>query len=262
MIQTQCKNCIFAKYENDTQVDCSIGRHKKLGISEVKENNFVLKRFCNTYRPPEWYNRLGLENSLKPEETVLEEVFPRIGFFIKIKTDSKDAIKDLKITLQSISNIEHMRGYVVVINDKVEYNEEIWGSFIEIFGESSEIKYHIVQIAKDINLDLEIIDESFKHAQNGWIMTISSGNIVDKDTLNKLHKIINFDMMQLTMVDSGEEFDNYIFPAYLFKFLNGNKPKLFVDESTDVRPFLVKMKTAQQRSVNNHIITKEEFDAA
>lgn len=260
--KTHCKNCVFANYENDIQVGCSMGRHEQLGVAEMLENNFGLHRFCNTYRPPEWYNHLGLEKALKPEETVLEEVFPRIGFFVKLNTDENNAIEKLRKTIKSIADMDGGCAYLVVITDKVEYNEEIWTLFIEYFGAESTIKYHILQLGEKYENLVKIIDRAFIHAQNGWMMTLSGGHEVKQDTLTKLHRITNIEMKQLVMVDSYDGFNGLIFPAFLFKFLNGNKDKIFQDEIVDGRGFVDKVKAAEERGGTNSIISWEEFDAA
>lgn len=260
--KTHCKNCVFAKYENDVQVDCSMGRHEKLGVAEMLENNFGLHRFCNTYRPPEWYNHLGLENALNPEETVLKEVFPRIGFFVRLNTDEDNAIEKLGTTIESIANMDGGCSYLVVVTDKVEYNEEIWTLFIQNFGVESKIKYHILQLGEKYENLSKIIDRAFSHAQNGWIMTSSSGHVVKKDTLVKLHRLTNLEMKQLVMVDSYDGFNGLIFPAFLFKFLNGNKEKVFQDEIIDSRAFIEKVKAAEERGGTSSIMSWEEFDAA
>ena len=49
------------------------------------------------------------------------------------------------------------------------------------------------------------------------------------------------------MVEPTSGIDGLTFPAYLFKFLNGNKTKMFNDEMTDSRQFLEKVRDAEKR---------------
>jgi hypothetical protein len=263
-IVSHCKNCVFAKYNNDhKQISCSLNRHDKLGVEKIVENNFELQRYCNTFRPKEWMQQLSFEESLNPEDTVLQEVHPRIGFFVKLNTEESNAIDALELTINSISKLDGRKAaYVVVINDKVEYNEEIWGLFIKYFGEVSETtKYHIVQLNEKPSKMIEIIDEAFPRAENGWVMCTSSGLRVRPETLEKLHDLINKQMKQLTMIEPHDNFNGLMFPAYLFKFLNGNKTKTFQDEVVDSNEFIQKVRNAEERGKTKTIMTWKEFYA-
>jgi hypothetical protein len=58
-VQTSCKDCLFAKYEGNTQVDCMAGRLSLFGDSVVEvyddEKEFcVITRACNMFRLVSW----------------------------------------------------------------------------------------------------------------------------------------------------------------------------------------------------------------
>lgn len=260
---THCKNCVFAKLNADGQQEsCALNRSEKLGVEKIVDGSFELKRYCNTFRPSEWIHRLPFEKSLNPENSVMEEVYPRIGFFIKLKTNEQNAIDALELTINSISRINNgPAAYVVVINDKVEYNEEIWGLFIKYFGETSKTKYHIVQIEEKPNKITEIIDEAFGRAQNSWIMCTSSGLRIRPETLDRLHDLLNKEMKQIAIVEPYDDFNGFMFPAYLFKFLNGNRTKVFRDEIVDSNEFIQKVRNAEERGKTKTIMTWSEFNA-
>ena len=264
-INTNCEGCVFASMDRDgSQHGCHLERPSKLGVEprlDDSQKYFVLSRFCNAYRPNEWQSTLSFDEKLQPHLEVLKEIYPRMGFFIRLKTDEPQAIQALELTIKSIANMSHNAAYVVVVTDKVEYNEEVWNLFIENFGEVSDTKYHLMQHTDSRGVHV-LVDNAFAHAENGWIMCITSGMHVPADTLDKLHKLINKDMKQIVMVEPKDGFNNMIFPAYLFKFLNGNKTKIFQDEIIDSRSFLDKVKAADERSENTNIIQWEEFNAS
>lgn len=262
-IYTNCQNCVFAKTENAVQVDCSMARSVLLGIEEIRDDGyFTLKRFCNTHRPEEWLQTLDLEEALTPEITALQEVFPRIGFFVRLETNDDDAIAALEKTIQSIRQVKGGDpAYVAVITDKVEYNEETWLTLVKHFDET-DTKYHIVQLQARPKEVITTLDEAFTHAQNGWIYSTTAGESVASDTLTKLHELVNIQMIQLMMVEPYDDFNGLIFPAYLFKFLNGNKAKLFQDEQLDSRSFRDKVRAAEKRGNTQTVLTWKEFNAA
>lgn len=263
---THCKDCVFAKTSDEGQNGCALGRDELLGVKTVQDNYFVLDRFCATYRPEEWVEELSFEEQCKINEVVLEEVYPRMGYFVRFNTSESDAIAQLKKTIESISKASHvtngMPTFVVVINDKVEYNEEIWTMFLAYFGDKSETDYHIVQINEKPEKDVFLMDEAFIHAKNAWIHTVTSGQEVPVDINDRLHRITNIELKPMVVVEPYNEFDGFIFPAYLFKFLNGNKAKVYQDELVDKGTFLEKIHTAEERSDVKTVYSWEEFNAA
>tara|TARA_R100000152_G_C6781469_1_gene216028 strand:- start:5062 stop:5886 length:825 start_codon:yes stop_codon:yes gene_type:complete len=271
-IRTSCDECIFAKYSDNKQTGCTLNRPEKLGIYEEQKNeegktSYLLDRVCNVHRPKAWLEWLDFEESLDPEKAVLEEIYPRMGYFIRLDTKEDDAINKLETTLKSITeNSKHAPNYVVVITDKVEFNEEIWGLFIKFFGDEDkdevETMYHVVQLSQTPETVQENIDAAFHHAQNSWIMTLTSGDTLTKDIAGTIHKIINIDMRQVVLVEPHDGYNGMIFPAYLFKFLNGNKVKVFQDEIVDGRGFLEKVRDAAKRTNTNNLLSWEEFNAS
>ena len=274
-IQTNCNGCCFAEKKGDSQVGCSLNRHTLLGVESLQDDGyFTLDRFCNTYRPEEWAKSLSVKKSLDPEATVLEEVSPRIGFFINFDTDPEDTgeygndvivcEEMLAKTLESIANIKGTPSYVIVINDRVEHNQFIWEQFFKLFGEKvKDTKYHIVQIETRPDKVEKLVDESFRHAENGWIYTVNSGDVVSPSILEDIHEYINIKMKKLMMIKpSGDAFSSMVFPAFLFKFLNGNKQKIFQDTTSTEGSFIEKMEEADKRSPTKTVITWEEFNAS
>ena len=262
-IRTDCENCVFAKISEGKQTGCEMGRADILGVAEMSnEGSFILDRFCNTFRPDQWTQELNFEESIDLKKTVLQEVCPRMGFFIHLKTEHVDPIINLKETIESITNIENgPAAFVVVINEKVEYNEEIWGLFLEYF-DVHETKYHILQLNDELDEPIKSLDMAFIHAQNGWIYVSSSGEKIQANVISKLHEMLNVNMHQITMIESYDGFNGLMYPAYLFKFLNGNKRKVFQDETFDSRSFIDKMKSYEEKHSTKTIFNWEEFNAS
>ena len=264
-LQTNCKGCVFAISENGEQSGCKLNRSAKLGVDTTAEDgDFILSRFCNTYRPNAWFDDLTFDESLNPESTVMKEVACRLGFFVYLDTtDGDNAIKELTKTMDSICKMENgPPAYVAVVTPKVEFNEEIWSMFVERFDET-DTKYHVVQMESHPKQIVRVLDTAFAHAaQNGWIYSTTSGQEIPSDVLVRLNNLINVNMKQITMIEPYEGFNGLMFPAYLFKFLNGNKVKMFDDENVDSRAFIDKMKAADKRSEVRTILTWEEFNAS
>lgn len=255
---TSCKDCVFAeKNEDSTQVGCELERSDKLGVGSVNEGNYVLERFCNTYRPDDWLQDLSFDEAINTEGAVLKEVYPRVGFFIKLDTNVEDAISELDKTVKSIAE-NNNPAYVVAITEKVEYNQEIWGLFLRHFGDSGPTKFHIVQLSGEFAILDRIVDEAFTHAQNGWIHITKAGTEVPS-VGDRIQKIVNKDMVQLMAVEPYEDIYGMTFQALLFKFLNGNKTKVFHDATKMSGTFMDKVRASQERTNSKCLYTWEEF---
>lgn len=260
---TKCNGCVFAKMDGSKQVSCNLNRAEKLGIQESDEDGFlVLSRFCNTYRPKEWLEELSVAESEDTKATVMEEVMPRVGFFVMLDTSKENATEDLRQTLLDIQAQELIPArYVIVINDKVEYNEEIYNMLGDMF-EYDQTQYHIVQLRILPENAARKIDEAFKHAKNGWAYVTSSGEKVERNLIRKIHERINVDMRRLVVIRPYSNVNGLLFQTALFKFVNGNKIKLYKDEMIDSRSFLEKVEAAFAESDDDTLITWEDFNAS
>ena len=261
MIHTKCDACVFTKLDdNKIQTGCKLDRELKLGVKETNDDGFFnLARFCNTYRPKEWLPMLSLEESGNLEYTVLQEVRPRVGFFVIMDSQDTESIDKLKKTLVDIKNQKNaIARYVVVINNKVEYNTEIQGLFGELFDHYITM-HHIVQINTTFPTQHHLIDEAFTHAKNGWIYVTSSGQDVPLDLLEKMHQRMNVNMDILSVVKPYDDINGMIFQASLFKYLNGNRRKVYDDKKVDDRLFLDKVEDLAQMSAKGSVIEWGDF---
>ena len=259
-VNSSCKGCVFAEVDTH-QTSCKLDRAAKLGIDDKDEDGFfVLSRFCTTYRPKEWLSDLSLAESMDTEKTVLEEIYPRVGFFIVLDTTRDDAIEQLRATVEDIKNQKEIAPrYIVIINDKVEYNEDAFAVVQPLF-DFEETEYHILQLQVEIDDPVNTIDEAFAHAKNGYVYVTTSGERVPRDLIYKIHKRVNLDMKKLVVVEPYSGVNGLLFQSALFKFVNGNRPKLYQDEIIDNRPFLEKVTEAAKESDDQTLIDWSEFN--
>lgn len=257
-VLASCDGCVFSIIDSGRQTGCKLNRTDKFTYSIGENGIFNLERFCNTYRPQEWLSELSVNESEDISKTVLEEIYPRVGFFVFFNGN----FDELEKTILDIHSQSIKARYVVVINDKVEYNEKIHELFTNLF-DFKITQYHIVQIlVKPESLDL-LIDESFKHAKNGWAYVCNAGEKIDTLLIEKIHKRINIDLKRLVVVKPYDEnLNGLLFQAALFKFLNGNHSKIFIDDVADNRKFLDKVESYSLKSDPETFIDWEEFNAA
>tara|TARA_R110000850_G_scaffold37838_11_gene99322 strand:- start:185 stop:985 length:801 start_codon:yes stop_codon:yes gene_type:complete len=263
--ETHCKGCVFSVMNKNKQTGCQLYRSDKLGIKSQEEENYVLKRYCNTYRPEEWISELSLKEYNNRHQVAIKEVIPRVGFFILLDTTKDAAIEDLKKTIQDIkSQTIHQARYVVVITDKTEYNQDIQKVLVENFDHDKTL-HHLVKVNSIPEQKIFLIDECFKHAKNGWVYVTTSGESIDQELIEKINQRVNVDMKRLSIVKPYDDFNGLLFSTPLFKFLNGNRKKAYELEDGeiyfDTRPFLEKAE-AMKGDTDETLATWEEFNAS
>jgi len=257
---TTCGECVFAQKNKSKQTGCSLERSSKLGVDEVnKDGSFVLSRFCNTYRPEEWLKDLSLEESQDIKQTVLSEVRPKVGFFVLLDTSRENGVEELKTTLEDIKAQSAPPSYVVTIVNKPEYSHEVFGILEDMF-DIRETYYHVVQLEIEIDDPAKTIDEAFTHAKNGLAYVTSSGESVPRDFTDRAHKRVNIDMRRLVVIKPYERMNGLVFQASLFKFVNGNKVKVYQDEQVDTGSFLEKVEKAFSESDDDTLISWSQFN--
>lgn len=231
-IQTQCRGCHFAKLDDssEAQAGCDLDRLKILNpnneTGQYDNQTFqICQRFCNCYRPSNWFQSLSTTEAKDPKGVVMREVAPRMGFFIYLDTNAADPIEDLQHTITCIKNQNnHVARYVAVVHSQVEYNLQIADILATSFDHDIT-HYHIVQTAPREEKLLQI-DDAFTHALNGWIYVTTSGEDIPVDLIDKAHKRVNIDLRRLVVVEPYDDINGFIFQTALFKYLGGNKSML------------------------------------
>lgn len=230
-IETHCKGCVFAQRKMSLEGNlCQLGRLEKFPKGKVVDGYYKFNRFCNAYRPQKWLD--DLDTALHPIQVVNQEIHIKMGFTINF-TNNHDLHK-LKHTLDSVFWGDDGPYYVIVVNDKPEYNGEIHQLISKKNIYNSRI--HIVQILDQV--PEYYMDEAFKFARNGYMIYLYSGDIMPYNYVEKLNSHINHDLKFLSICFSGD--GRIIFQNSLFKLLGGNKSLMKQDGTMDNRDFIAK----------------------
>lgn len=245
MVETSCADCVFAKIKDNKQYGCVLNRTEKLETRRENTDGLehdVVLRFCNTSRPKQWTERLSLEEKINADTIVMEEVRPRVGFLVYVDHSKDDPMGDLERTISSIcSQTESLARYVIIANEKVEYNQKIHDLLLSFFNKD-ETEIHVLQLIEVPENKIWILDEAFNLVLNGWLYYTTSGESVDKNMLKDLHQHINIKMKKLSVVMPYDGINGLLVQTSLFKYLNGNKTKVWTPEEKDSRLFLDKVK--------------------
>lgn len=240
-ISSSCDGCCFAVYKNTgdekQQTACELGRIEKFKDRETKMRlkkgadgeHFVIDRFCTCYRPDEWLAVLDEKEKKNLTKVVREEICVNMGIiiFFDEHSDQEGLIRTIECFKQQT---QHPR-YVVVVNNRVEYNEIIHELLIKSFPNKQKTNIHLVQCLDNETADFEKVDIAFQHALNGFYYVINAGEEVQNNFIEKFDSYINDELNQVVMVKPEEKVAGLLIQASLHKLVNGSKTKMNDDES-------------------------------
>lgn len=235
--EIHCKDCIFAQLTNGVQTGCSVKNLEKFEKT-YEDNYYLFQRHCNSYRTASW---LKNDKNEDPHERIKQENKIRIGYAVNFIGDYNES--NFKKTIKSLNN----PSYVVAVNDRVEHNKQLF----DIITEETKLhqsRIHVIQIINQ--KEKYYIDEAFRAARNGYFCYSKSGFIFPSNFYEKLNKAVNTDMKLVSVCLD----DNFIlFQSTLFKYLEGNKPRMLEDGTMEDKLFLEKLKSFEdhEKCVHN-----------
>jgi hypothetical protein len=188
--KTSCKNCVFAKFENNKQVDCAAGvfdifKGKREFIQEEDKSFFTLEDFaCRYIRPNFWGANLSEEERLQKlqQETMID-----LSAAIIVSENYKEKLQETieQVLKQTLSFKE-----LVFINSF--NNRDDFKDILKIIEDAQiKIKWSIKQIVDKEIEDKYGIDLAFRSCNSLFIAQIICGenipnNFVEK--INEYHK--------------------------------------------------------------------------
>lgn len=196
-IKINCKNCIFAIYDNITQIGCQADRISKFGESviEAYDNEkefYILKEFCNLYRPLSWNNGNNDLNKAYDESSLNFDVFIDCNVIDeKYKNFIMDLINNVEYDKKKIRfNLFHSRNI----------NQQTKNNVISIYKEKKNIYITICEENPQIFLHEKLISSSNNYH------TIVTNTDFDSSIFNKLNTLINMDIKKCLVAHNNSNF--------------------------------------------------------
>lgn len=225
MLFTRCKDCVFAVYDNGTQIGCEhnrIGKYKPLGKVESEEfgnkKSYLIKGACMKTRNQEWLNKTKSNNE-NINEKIKSEIFPK-ACLILLKGPTDDIFFSIKSSI----------GYKEFII--LTYGEEDITSFknVEKLNKLG-VKYKIVKMEDDPSIE-EMIDHAVTKISKGIdYYTVVVPGLEVYDNLESLYNFTQEEYLYplVCMKQKSQEWHNLTVHVTTHKKVYGNKG-LKVDE--------------------------------
>lgn len=218
-LQTNCKDCVFAVYKNQTQVDCKADRLKLFSdkVIEAYDNEkefYVINAFCNYYRKSTWNNGVADLKRVKSEAS--------LTFDILIDCNDMDENYAQKVE-EFIKNIDYDNGKIKIVLFHT-YNQPK-----EVYSRVSHIYTHCnkkVDIATCMHKGLylhELLNKSLRSHH-----VVMHNSLIDTNVCTTLNNKVNDDLVKyITASQNGVNIYSNI--AYKLEFATKQQEDYFAN---------------------------------
>lgn len=241
---TDCNECIFHQVEGK---NCLLGKIDKFvergALIEKRDDKFLLDRVCSFRRTEGWKKQNRSRRNI--DQCALEankEV--NITGTIVVYADS---LEDLDKCFQQLSETNYVENFKIV----VAHFDDL--KITEVYDYFHSQNYIASPIAVGIKTDegINFLDEAFKRAVNGLLITVDSKQDVNKNMLHSLQKYMYEEMHRLIYVKPSSGIHELVSLALLYKYLRGNKIETFEEKIQQI---------AKEQNIESQITTWEDIN--
>jgi hypothetical protein len=201
-VQTSCKDCLFATYENNTQAGCQFGRTEKFtDIIPAFDNDkefFVIPRLCNYYRDEKWNNGFASLSLAKKESAVTIDI---LFNFNKIDDAFLNRIKSF-IDYNIWGNNNYITEETLYDQNKINY--AIYHNTIPQEDRQRISQFYLSHTNMSLTVnkvdDNLFIHEKLMQSNKTYHMIIDQESKFDNDIVIKLNNLINEDLSKALLV--------------------------------------------------------------
>jgi hypothetical protein len=238
-VHTSCKNCIWANYEGNTQIDCGLGRIKKYKnviecYDEEKEFFVINKAYCLFYRNKDTVDVSDLEDLYKHIRKqaeiqyqliiILEDKQDIYGTFCSIESAIK---QDVKPKILTVVNRSKKAGVGKELADYLRKYDKV---------------FNIWKVQNLVNTSLtredcvDIVLDGTMYKTFSLYVVINSGFELPDTFSEELDSAINDEILTFAMLLPDENGNGMVVPKMVHKIYNGNSHGIYLE--TKIREFL------------------------
>ena len=201
-----CRDCVFAIYQNKTQICCEFNRIEKFdnvgaevieAYDEYATEFFVIKdRQCNAYRNQEWGQLVDKD---KWKDIVNKQI--KHQYDVIILTNEDTTPDDIIKTVVDIKN-QTIEPHLLIVSMYADNPDIILTTMNYLKTTSLQWKLESVGDSSK-----NLLDEAVKSAEGVFYCAFWAGCNIEKDFIAKLDKMVNDELKQIVLIEP-DEFDN------------------------------------------------------
>lgn len=249
---TTCSDCIFAVYDEDTQVGCNfndrVEKYKeKSCLIEAEDNEkkfFIINnRFCLAKRTHHWKNKVDKVLSTTRTDNELE-VYDNETYTTLVRTEleisydyviyvgsSLDTDNIEKTLINVVSQPILPKNIVIINNVNLAYGEICKSLAMKIV--SSQSKWQIRNICEDADR-ARAIHTTVRTLTNKLFALVTAGYILPTGFIQDLDKQINDEILDFCAIRPDKDGNCLISNPLVYKNIGGDKAGSFLSKLEDI----------------------------
>jgi hypothetical protein len=219
-VHTPCKNCVFAKYEDNTQIDCHLSyiekyRNKNIEIVEAYDENkefyIINNKKCIGYRENSWFEKRKLEH-LSIEEKIQkfqEKNFIHYLLVIDLKHIGLNNIDQLISELKKLSIKPRKIIFVRYQNDDNRFSYETIKNILLRANLDCKWRVQTMLVEKYVLDEVVVTNKKYR-----FVLSVTQVSTNMEDIINRANTTVYEDMERFVVIRNKDR--SYV----LFSTLN------------------------------------------
>lgn len=245
-LETRCHECIFAKFENNIQIGCELGRSDKFQKQGKAKRVFLdnteafqISTVCNTYRDKVWAetssqaDNIDSDNIKMLADCVRDFVTVPVSYIIVEQSNDGPEEVSRKIAKTAADILTHdiLPKSVIFVVDNDEMFEDINKVLdtIDMILIDSGIEYRLVRNLETPVEYYRLLDVGVSKTKTVYYTHCKLGDTIPKDTISLLDHAVNNNLWTVSYVEAGEDGVEVI-QTGLHKIVGGNEAAYLRDK--------------------------------
>lgn len=224
-VHTSCKNCVFAKYENNTQTGCelnylSVYKNKDISIVEAYDNEkefFIVNgKKCIGYRENKWFDQFNLEDDSLQSKIDIFKKHNSLDYLLTINLKNMN-ISQLESLLSQIQECSIKPKKLIIIRYADNNNRFPYNNVKDLLDKYSSYIWKIQTILDPLLEYKDILSNIVSLNSNRFIASIKDYNSSLNNIIQTTNKIVHEDLDQFTIISNADK-TTLIFSRALYSF--------------------------------------------
>ena len=222
-IHTSCKDCVFAKYDNNTQVDCDAGMLQRYGsknfkVIEVEDNEkefYVIdEKICMLKRESTWANYDKKKTCSELAQQARKEC--KIKYQVLITNNHND-LPSLEKTILSLSNQTIKPSHITIIHpDAIPINRLDLCTILQATG----IPWNVKNVLTTDTNPIYWMTILLQKCSFPFIGIFNAGIDVPLNTFEDIDNYINDDLQYFLALTPNDSEQGFVIPYTVYSHFN------------------------------------------
>lgn len=229
-IHTPCKDCVFAKYQDNTQIDCALSyiskyKSKNIEILEAYDDNkefyIVNGKKCIGYRENKWFDQFDLKDSSIEDKIKKFHEINSLDYLlvVDLKNINLEQLEDL---LSQTKNLEFKPKKLIIVRyaDNIGFPYEVLKNLLDTYAIG--YKWRIQTVLDPLSIYDNILKNIISLNSHRFIVSVTQHNTDLINLIKHTNQVVHHDLDQFNIISNHNK-SCIIFSrsSYAFEAFNG-----------------------------------------